>query len=284
MRRLIFFIMLGIVASFILWRQAEIRPAPVPVDSGYGPTYVIHRTHDGRIIDVDEGRGRRFSVHPPAAPPPPALAWDEKIEVDDIPVAIIPGTRVTQAEMKPPKPPVPPRSSADGSKRRAAVHRAAIKKEHNDAGMRSVLGRLSATEDRACDDARLQLEHAISEWLVPEVPSSWKPPKSMVNAVALAIEVKPVEKELGTLYEATIRADLSPERRAQFVNAYHHQLVAHRLTLIGGILAFVLSCLAALAGYIKADEATKGYYTNRLRIASAAGVGAAGVLIYQLLS
>ncbi len=43
----------------------------------------------------------------------------------------------------------------------------------------------------------------------------------------------------------------------------------------------MLACLAAVSGYIRADEATKGYYTNWLRLASATGVGAAGVLIYQ---
>ena len=46
--------------------------------------------------------------------------------------------------------------------------------------------------------------------------------------------------------------------------------------------AFVLICLAAVSGYIRTDEATKGYYTNRLRMLAAAGVGAAGVVIYQM--
>ncbi len=52
----------------------------------------------------------------------------------------------------------------------------------------------------------------------------------------------------------------------------------------GGILAFVLVCLAALSGYIRADEATKGYYTNRLRMLAAAGVGAAGVIVYKMVA
>jgi hypothetical protein len=60
--------------------------------------------------------------------------------------------------------------------------------------------------------------------------------------------------------------------------------VARRLGLLGGGLGFVLACLATVSGYIRADEATKGYYTNWLRLASATGVGAAGVLIYQMLA
>ena len=53
---------------------------------------------------------------------------------------------------------------------------------------------------------------------------------------------------------------------------------------LGGALAFVLICLAAVSGYIRADEATKGYYTNRLRMLAAAGVGAAGVVIYRMVA
>jgi hypothetical protein len=58
------------------------------------------------------------------------------------------------------------------------------------------------------------------------------------------------------------------------VEAYDRELVRHRLATLGGTLAFVLICLAAISGYIRADEATKGYYTNRLRMLAAAGVGA----------
>ncbi len=53
---------------------------------------------------------------------------------------------------------------------------------------------------------------------------------------------------------------------------------------LGGSLGFVLICLAAISGYIRADEATKGYYTNRLRLLAAAGVGAAGVIVYRMVA
>ena len=50
------------------------------------------------------------------------------------------------------------------------------------------------------------------------------------------------------------------------------EVVARRLVTLGGSLGFVLVCLASLAGYIRADEATKGYYTHWLRAIAAAGV------------
>ncbi len=90
--------------------------------------------------------------------------------------------------------------------------------------------------------------------------------------------------DLYTLYRAGARLDFSPARRAQVVALYEHDLVRERMLKGGGVLAFVLFVLAVLAGYIRADESTKGYYTNRLRMLAAAGVGAAGVVAYRLLA
>ena len=148
-----------------------------------------------------------------------------------------------------------------------------------------IKGLISATEDRAREEARKELDRNVTEWLeASSVPRSWKPPARQIDGMILETKVKPIVKDYGTLYEAELRVDVSPERRASLVAAYHRQLVHGRLVLLGGTLAFFLTCLAAISGYIRADEATKGYYTNRLRLLAAAGVGAAGVLIYQMVA
>ena len=59
--------------------------------------------------------------------------------------------------------------------------------------------------------------------------------------------------------------------------------LTRRLGFLGSLLALVLIALSALSAYIRADEATKGYYTNRLRLAAAAGLGVAGVAAYRFL-
>jgi hypothetical protein len=99
-----------------------------------------------------------------------------------------------------------------------------------------------------------------------------------------ATRLQPVIKDYGTLFIAELDVDTSPARRAAIVKAYHREIVRHRLLALGGSLAFVLTCLAAFTGYIRADEATKGYYTNRLRTLAAAAIGAAGVVIYQMVA
>ena len=152
-------------------------------------------------------------------------------------------------------------------------------------GERTIKGRLSATRERALADARLQLERALASWLAPEVPHQWAIPKDLVDGMIRANHVEPVARDLGlsdfkdlkVVYEAGYLVDFSPSRRERIVEIYTRDLVARRMTLLGGGLGLALIGLAGLAGYIRADEATKGYYTNRLRLLAAAGVGAGGV-------
>jgi len=154
-----------------------------------------------------------------------------------------------------------------------------------------VTGRISVSRERARLDARERLREALADWLVPDVPRTWQAPTPLVEGMIREVEVKPVLRDPGSpeledyrvMYVATLRADFTPEVREEFVVAYRREVFAHRVGLIGGILAFVLACLAILASYIRADEATRGYYTNRLRLLAAAGVGAAGVVAYKLL-
>jgi len=150
-------------------------------------------------------------------------------------------------------------------------------------GVRTVVGRVSATEERARADALRQLEAEVSEWLEPEVPASWRPDRRQLDDMIVDVEITPTEKPYGTVHTAELDADFSNARRAELVDSYERVVVLDRMLKLGGLLLFVLICLAAVSAYIRADEATKGYQTTRLRLLTAAGVGAAGVLIYQLL-
>ena len=146
----------------------------------------------------------------------------------------------------------------------------------------SLAGRISATKERAKADARVQLVGLIRSRLEGEVPREWPIPEELVDAMIQKTDIKTSQRDFGTYYEAILTLDPNPDGFQTITAAHRHEQVVKRLTLLGGGLGFVLICLGALSGYIKADEATKGYYTNPLRLASAAGVGAGGVLLYQM--
>jgi hypothetical protein len=236
------------------------------------------------MFDGGDGRNDGFSPQGPA-----------RVEVDGLPVPVVPGTRVDQARIEPPAPPKAPRPPKAPKPPKPAevkvrvrpfarASRPAPVPVTRPEDQRTVRGQISATEDRARNDARAQLVRQVAEWVAPEVPKGWKVPGRLVDGLVREVRVAPRVRDYGTLYEATMLADFSTQRRAEIVGAYRHEQTVQKLTLLGGLLAFVLVCLAVLSGYIRADEATKGYYTTRLRLAAATGVGAAGVLIYQWLT
>jgi hypothetical protein len=213
------------------------------------------------------------------------------------PVPVVEGTRVGEAEfeapdvlppgkpraVRPPRKPTPPRPPARVKRAPQARPKAAPNRQPYVVPI-VVAGRLSATEERARNDARLQLERMLADRLSPEVPPTWKIPPPLVDSMVREIRVIPRERDYGTVYEASLTVDASPQALSRITTAYHRQQIFRRLGVLGGGLAFVLACLAAISGYIKADEATKGYYTSRLRLAALAGVGVAGVVIYKLMT
>jgi hypothetical protein len=201
----------------------------------------------------------------PAAPERDFGSDDEGVreEAEGLPVPIIPGTRVTEAKTVLPE-------AAGAGPRNSPSRRVRLSGALS--GVRSISGRLSATVERARDDARLQLEHEVTEWLTPEVPTQWKPPAHLITRMIHKTDVHPIVRDWGTVYEATLETDFSSNARGAIVAAHEREVVARRLVTL------------AVAGYIRADEATKGYYTHWLRAVAAAGVGASGVVIYQLLT
>jgi hypothetical protein len=225
--------------------------------------------------DLDEARGEVHlsstfddgsRVSRPVRPAsPPATE-----EAEGLPVPIVPGTRVTEAKITPPTSQKPVATVTVDFSTQSPRY--------------TVTGRLSATRERAVADARRIMRDALANWLDPEVPRWWTPPAPMLDAMVIGQpQIKSIEKSYGEVFEATLTVNTSPERRAALVEVYTRELVERRLVSLAATLAFILICLAVVSGYIRADEATKGYYTNRLRMLAAAGVGASGVILYHMV-
>jgi hypothetical protein len=195
-------------------------------------------------------------------------------EAEGLPVPIVPGTRVTEARIEAP--------DTSGSRPQAPPPVRVAPRVPTT--LRAISGLLSATPERASDNARVQLVRDVTEWLAPEVPTNWKAPAHLITRMIRKTQVQPIVKDYATVYEATLEADFSPQSRALIIAAHQREVVARRLAVLGGSLGFILACLGSLAGYIRADEATKGYYTAWLRAIAGASVGAAGVVLYQLLT
>ncbi|MBV8127791.1 MAG: hypothetical protein JO114_09060 [Planctomycetaceae bacterium] len=299
-RPLLFVLLVMMLAWFATTRCGRVRNPP-----HFSPLTVQLRAAD---------RAYRDALR--AAQEARAEAHEEvRVTVDGIPVPILPGTRVVEALPQPPAPPTLPECPLADAPVQPALPPGPPAHPPGFPGLlerlqappppplapapprqqppipvspkltRLLTGLISATEERAKEEARKQLEKEVTDWLeLSGVPRSWKPSTRQIDAMIIETIVEPVVKDYGTLYVAKLRLDVSPEQRAIFTESYKRQLVHRRMVLLGGTLGFVLICLGAISGYIRADEVTKGYYTNRLRLLAAGGVGAAGVVIYQMLT
>ncbi|MFO0960742.1 MAG: hypothetical protein U0800_25450 [Isosphaeraceae bacterium] len=154
-------------------------------------------------------------------------------------------------------------------------------------GTAYVVGDFKTTPERAREDAEQRLRQAITPWLTPEVPTQWTPPSDLVRRTIVG---EPAYRSLARDYleepvqQAALKVDLSSDSRAQFIKAYHREQGTKRLAGLGAGLVFLLACLGITSAYIRTDEATKGYYTNRLRLLAAAGFGAAGAALWRYLA
>lgn len=143
-----------------------------------------------------------------------------------------------------------------------------------------------ATPERAEADARAKLARAVRAWLAEtaNIPRARPATEEIVASMIRGIETEEVARPYGPMFVRSITADFSPAVRERFVRDYEHEVAGRRLAILASVLTFVLFCLGTFAGYIRADEATRGYYTNSLRLAATAGVGAAGVMLYRVLA
>jgi hypothetical protein len=73
------------------------------------------------------------------------------------------------------------------------------------------------------------------------------------------------------------------EQDRQFRIMERKEVSKERQTLLAKLLAGLLAGLVAVAGYLRLDEATKGYYTTWLRVASVALVATVGAGAWLLL-
>jgi hypothetical protein len=308
MKRFLFWFLVVLLAVG-LFRSTSQRPKPVwrgsssvfmhrdrgPDGRAIGARKVLEIDREGHRIVLIDDRGNVTSQPLPDDMFAPQSTRREVVE--GLPVPVVPGTRVTEAYADTPKPPAPPQPPKPPRQHRTRVLPVPPRPPHPPAPPTPpvapvvIKGQISATEQRAHDEARAQLVKKVSDWLEPDVPKTWRVPEPFIDGLVSEVKVSPIEKptdpvykDYGPMYVAEMQVDLSPPRRAEIAQAYQHEQTLKKLGVLGVILALVLVLLGTVSGYIRADEATKGYYTNRLRLAATLAAGAAGVAAYRWLA
>jgi hypothetical protein len=134
----------------------------------------------------------------------------------------------------------------------------------------------------ACAKLRefLHEQHPPVDWMpMPEdvqkyLPQDWQ-------------EEKPLEKDdpvLGPfkVYRMSLTVQVGAHERDKIVELDQHHRMEQRMLWLGKIFAGVVVLLIAVAGYIRLDEWSKGYYSGWLRLVAAGLIVAAGVGVWLL--
>ncbi len=313
MKKLILIVILAVVASKVLSDRDEHR-------NSNNDRWSVQVQREGREVDPTTGRPigvqgpRAESFVPPQPPEPPSsirtIPWhggDDRDSADAPPPPR--GHRSKRRSQANPAPAPNPASKVAPAWFPKGEWEEEGLARPDTSGIRVLLGRLSVSEQRAKDDLRKTVNHEIADWLAADVPMTWTPPRKLVDRMIQSTYVQTVLKSLGpkpgeitpevappsslntetlpelddlhTLYRAGQKIDFSDARRAEFIERYHRDVASTRMRKMGSIGAVVLAALGLISLYIRTDEATKGYYTNRLRVLAAGGLGAAGAVAYH---
>jgi hypothetical protein len=105
-------------------------------------------------------------------------------------------------------------------------------------------------------------EHLVKEQR-PEPPKNFGAPVGILRQVLLSVEVTPADYHVITRIDREYR-------------------MGQRLGWLARIVAGLVALLAAVAGYIRLEEWSKGYYTAWLRVGAVLFLGAVGAGLWYL--
>jgi hypothetical protein len=124
------------------------------------------------------------------------------------------------------------------------------------------------------DDARCRLTHDL--WLSHPPTRDWVRQRVVKDA---KIVPGPEIDAVTPTVQLTLDLELTREAWRELAEAERQVRVQDRMETMGRVVALLTVLLGAVAGYVRLDEATKGYYTGRLRLVALALVGVASAAI-----
>jgi hypothetical protein len=143
------------------------------------------------------------------------------------------------------------------------------------------------TRETAEEDALNEARRIVAEYLSRKYGSSIVPPDVLVflreARMTRVTEVKQVDLERsGRVERVTLAVELTPEAVQKLFQQALEQRGRERQRLAALGLGGILALLLVVAGYLRLEDATKGYYTTVLRLAAVSILGLVGVCLFRL--
>jgi hypothetical protein len=138
--------------------------------------------------------------------------------------------------------------------------------------------------DYAYDCALKDAQAKIASWATAEDPSlQWKPSLALVQRLVKKLERSEddvnVEK-VGLMRQVSLEVEVTQNDVNNIQREAREFRSTDRMILLSKILAGLVAFFAAIAAYFRLEDATKGYYTNWLRLGALGFVAAVGVALF----
>jgi hypothetical protein len=237
--------------------------------------------------------GREMTHHPAPAVPPVTAQEDSEEDLATPPVpepdsplqrafelekpAEVAGTLPAADTKAPPAPPTPVASLRPELSSRTT--------ETGEASW-SVLGRGETSKD-AFQDALEEAQARVYAYLRQQQPPiEWMPPREYVRE-HLVKEQRPEPPKnfgapVGVLRQVLLSVEVTPADYRAITRIDREYRMGQRLGWLARVVAGLVALLAAVAGYIRLEEWSKGYYTAWLRVGAVLFLGAVGAGLWYL--
>jgi hypothetical protein len=139
------------------------------------------------------------------------------------------------------------------------------------------------TYNDAYESAIKDAQSKLASWVAAEDPSlHWKPSVLFVQRLikkAPRVDSRVKLEKVGLVTPVCLQLEVT-QNDVQFILKETRELrSAERMLFLGKVLAGLVAFCLAISGYFRLEEATKGYYTNWLRLGALGFVTAIGVTL-----
>lgn len=148
----------------------------------------------------------------------------------------------------------------------------------------TIEGTYAETREEAERDALAKARTSVEEYLRSlEPPVFWTPSQEYVNArLVKKRQEEPLDApDLGVVMRRVrLELEITPKDRADILQRDHRYQVEQRMLWLGKVMTILVALLAAVSGYVRLDEQTKGYYSGWLRLGAVGFVAAVGLALF----
>jgi hypothetical protein len=121
------------------------------------------------------------------------------------------------------------------------------------------------------NDAKLHALERACDWLEANAHLDWKPTPEFLREKDMVRFSEPTDQEFekaGQMKVVTMQLEITAAQAQEIQKRVRQEHMTSRHSLLARVLGGVVCLLIVVGGYLRLEEATKGYYTRLLRLAA----------------